>query len=70
MRNLPLKRQRETGAIHPPATPARGACRWRPGSWGTGSEMADEHLVCEYCKAEFDSLEAYVEHKQATHAAE
>lgn len=32
--------------------------------------MADEHLVCEYCKAEFDSLEAYVEHKQATHAAE
>lgn len=29
-----------------------------------------EHLICEFCKAEFDALEKYLDHKQATHANE
>lgn len=30
--------------------------------------MASEHLVCEYCEAEFNNLDAYLEHKSDQHA--
>ena len=30
--------------------------------------MANEHLVCEFCNAEFDALEAYQQHKAERHA--
>lgn len=28
-----------------------------------------EHLICEFCDAEFDALERYLDHKQGTHAS-
>lgn len=29
---------------------------------------AREHLICEFCKAEFDALAKYLEHKKTLHA--
>ena len=29
-----------------------------------------EHLICEFCEAEFDALEKYLDHKQTTHGNE
>ncbi len=29
-----------------------------------------EHLICEFCKAEFDALEKYLDHKQSAHGSE
>lgn len=30
--------------------------------------MAREHLICEYCRAAFDSYQAYQQHKAGRHA--